>query len=605
MMKNRLFTWIVLTLAAMPLMAEDVSFTASAPSSVILDKPFQVVYTVNASAKDLRVPEWVDFDVLAGPFESRSSSTQWINGKRTSSMSHTFTYTLMAKKEGTFTLAPATVIVKGDKIVSNGLKIKVLPADNSQNSGNKASAQEETSTEDISNDNLFIRTIVSKTKVYEQECILLTYKLYTLVDVRQFIGSKLPDYTGFLKQDIDLGENNQLEYEHYNGRNYAAAELAQMLLYPQHDGEIVIEPATFDAVIRVRNRSQVRSIFDDFFDSYTNVTKTLKAPGVKITVKPLPSGKPASFAGVVGDFNLQSSISTTEVDVNDAITLKMSITGTGNMKLIKSPSIEFPVGLEVYDPKVNNQFNTTKSGVSGTKTIEYLIIPRASGTYQIPPLEWTYFDAKQGEYRRLQTQPYTITVRKGEQDSITSTLPNYVSKENIQQISTDIHYIYTGPLTLRQETPMIYGGAMFILAYLIPLLLTLVLFVIFRKQIRLNADVARVKNKRANKMAQKRLRLAQQYMKDQRQNLFYDEVLKALWSYLSDKLGIPTSNLTRDNVSAELERHTVPADLIAHVLHIIEQCEYARYAPVMGDNPMGNLYTETVQLISDLDGKIK
>ena len=605
MMKNRLFTWIVLTLAAMPLMAEDVSFTASAPSSVILDKPFQVVYTVNASAKDLRVPEWVDFDVLAGPFESRSSSTQWINGKRTSSMSHTFTYTLMAKKEGTFTLAPATVIVKGDKIVSNGLKIKVLPADNSQNSGNKASAQEETSTEDISNDNLFIRTIVSKTKVYEQECILLTYKLYTLVDVRQFIGSKLPDYTGFLKQDIDLGENNQLEYEHYNGRNYAAAELAQMLLYPQHDGEIVIEPATFDAVIRVRNRSQVRSIFDDFFESYTNVTKTLKAPGVKITVKPLPSGKPASFAGVVGDFNLQSSISTTEVDVNDAITLKMSITGTGNMKLIKSPAIEFPAGLEVYDPKVNNQFNTTKSGVSGTKTIEYLIIPRASGTYQIPPLEWTYFDAKQGEYRRLQTQPYTITVRKGEQDSITSTLPNYVSQENIQQISTDIHYIYTGPLTLRQETPMIYGGAMFALAYLIPLLLTLVLFVIFRKQIRLNADVARVKNKRANKMAQKRLRLAQQYMKDQRQNLFYDEVLKALWSYLSDKLGIPTSNLTRDNVSAELERHTVPADLIAHVLHIIEQCEYARYAPVMGDNPMGNLYTETVQLISDLDGKIK
>lgn len=590
----------------MPIMAEEVTFTASAPSSVILDKPFQVVYTVNASAKDLRVPEWVDFDVLAGPFESRSSSTQWINGTRTSSMSHTFTYTLMAKKEGTFTLAPASVMVKGDKLMSNGLKITVLPPDNNQASGNKAaSTQTENSSQEISNDNLFIRTIVSKTKVYEQECILLTYKLYTLVDVRQFIGSKLPDYTGFLKQDIEIGDNNQLVYEHYNGRNYATAELTQMLLYPQHDGEIVIEPATFDAVIRVKSRSQVRSIFDDFFDSYTNVTKTLKAPGVKINVKPLPAGRPASFAGVVGDFNLQSSLSATEVDVNDAITLKLSITGTGNMKLIKSPTIEFPAGLEVYDPKVNNQFTTNKSGVSGTKTVEYLIIPRASGTYQIPSLEWSYFDAKEGEYRRLQTQPYTITVRKGAQDSVTTTLPAYVNKENIQQLSTDIHYIYTGPLNLRREIPMIYGGVMFVLAYLLPILLTMVLFVIFRKQIRLNADVARVKNKRANKMAQKRLRLAQQYMKEQRQNLFYDEVLKALWSYLSDKLGIPTSNLTRDNVSAELERHGVTAELIAHVLHVIEQCEYARYAPVMGDNPMGDLYTETVQLISDLDGKIK
>ena len=605
MMKNRLFAWIVLTMAIVPLWAEDVTFTASAPSSVIMDKPFQVVYTVNASAKDLRVPEWVDFDVLAGPFESRSSSTQWMNGKRTSSMSHTFTYTLMAKKEGTFTLSPASVMVKGDKYVSNGLKIKVRPPDNNSTNSSGASAQQESTAPEVSNENIFIRTIVSKTKVYEQECIVLSYKLYTLVDVRQFTGSKLPDFTGFLKQDIDLGDNNQLEYEHYNGRNYASAVLAQMLLYPQHDGEIVIEPATFDAVIRVQNRSQVRSIFDDFFDSYSNVTKTLKAPGVKINVKPLPTGKPSSFSGVVGDFTLQSSISATEVDVNDAITLKLSIAGTGNMKLIKSPNVEFPAGLEVYDPKVNNQFATTKSGMSGTKTMEYLIIPRASGTYQIPSLEWSYFDAKQGEYRRLQTQPYTIIVRKGEQDSVTTTLPTYVSKENIQQLSTDIRFIYTGPLMLQQESDMMYGGWNFVLAYIIPLLLGVVLFVVFRKQIRLNADEVRVKNKRANKMAQKRLRVAQRYMKEQRKDLFYDEVLRALWSYLSDKLAIPTSHLTRDNVSVELERHAVDADLIAHVLHVIELCEYARYAPVMGDNPMGELYAETVQLISDLDGKIK
>ena len=602
-MKNKLFSFIVLVLATMPLWAEEVSFTASAPSSVILDKPFQVVYTVNASAKDLRVPEWVDFDVLAGPFESRSSSTQWINGKRSTSMSHTFTYTLMARKEGEFTLPAATVTVKGEKYVSNGLKIKVLPSDAQQKSSN--TAQTNSSTENISNENIFIRTILSKTQVFEQECVLLTYKLYTLVDVRQFIGSKLPDYTGFLKQDIDLGENNQLEYEHYNGRNYASAVLAQMLLYPQQNGVLEIEPATFDAVIRVQNRTQVRSIFDDFFDTYTNVTKTLKAPGAKVTVKALPSGKPTSFSGVVGDFDLNSSISETEVNVNDAITLKLSINGSGNVKLIKNPTIEFPAGLEVYDPKVNNQFTTTKSGMSGTKTMEYLIIPRASGSYTIPAVEWSYFDTKTGEYRRLKTQPYTIQVRKGANDTLVSTFPTYMTKEEIQQLSTDIHYIYTGKVNLQPEPELLFGSWKFLLGYILPILLTAILFVVFRKQIQANSDIVRVKNKKANKMAQKRLKKAQQYLKEQRQDLFYDEVLRALWTYLSDKLAIPTSNLNRENVSVELERCGISSDLIKRSLHIIEQCEYARYAPVSGENPMGDLYAEAVQLISDLDGKIK
>lgn len=591
-------------MAVMPLWADDVTFTASAPSSVILDKPFQLVYTVNASAKDLRVPEWVDFDVLAGPFESRSSSTQWINGKRTSSMNHTFTYTLIAKKEGVFTIPAATVMVKGNKHVSNGLKIKVLPPDQQQASNDRTN-QQRASGATVSNDNIFIRTIVSKSQVYEQECVLLTYKLYTLVDVRQFTGSKLPDYTGFLKQDIDLGENNQLEYEHYNGRNYASAVLAQMLLYPQHDGVLEIETATFEAIIRVQSQSNVRSIFDDFFDSYTNVTKTLKAPGAKITVKPLPAGKPASFSGVVGDFELKSSISANEVDVNEAITLKLAIEGSGNMKLIKTPDVEFPAGLEVYDPKTVNQFKTSKSGMSGKKTIEYLIIPRASGTYAIPPVEWSYFDTKTGEYRRLTTQAYTIQVRKGANDTLVASYPTYVNKEDIQQLSTDIRYIHTNPVVIQQEPKMLYGTWKFVLAYLLPLLLTGVLFVVFRKQIRANSDIARVKNKKANKMAKKRMQVAQRYLKEQRQDLFYDEVLRALWTYLSDKLAIPTSHLNRENVSVELERSGVSADLIARALHVIEQCEYARYAPVMGDNPMGDLYAEAVQLISDLDGKIK
>lgn len=599
------------TLCAM-VYADDVSFKASAPSSVILDKPFQLVYTVNAQAKDLRAPELADFDILAGPFESRSSSTQFINGKRTSSFTQTYTFTLMAKKEGTFSIPAATVMVKGDRYTSNGLKIKVLPPDQSANGGNQGSSQPQNrggnaaSSEQISNDNLFIRTIVSKANVYEQECILLTYKLYTLVDVRQFTGSKFPDFNGFLQQDIELGDNNQLTYEHYNGRNYASAVLSQKLLYPQRDGTIRIEPATFEAVIRVQNRSQVRSIFDDFFDSYTNVSKTLTAPGVTVNVKKLPGAQPASYSGAVGSFNLTSSLSSTEVNTNEAVTLRLKLSGNGNIKFIKNPVIEFPAGFEVYDPKTENDFKSTVTGVTGSKTIEYLIIPRASGTYTIPAVEWTYFDTKQGGYRTLRTQPYTVRVSKtaGDTAALPATVP-YVGKEDVKQLSTDIRYIYTSPVQLTRGTHTFYGTWGFWLAYLLPALLTLILFVFFRKQIKANADVTRVKNKKANKMAQRRLRVAQKFYKENKKEAFYEEVLKALWMYLSDKLAIPTANLNRDNAAGELARKGVSLDVVQSLLDLIDTCEYARYAPISQENPMSNVYDEAARLIGTLDSQIK
>lgn len=608
-MNRKLLSIIFILLATVCVaQADEVTFKASAPSSVILNKPFQLVYTVNASAKDLRAPELHDFDILAGPFESRSSSTQFINGKRSSSSTHTFTYTLMAKKEGTFTIPAATVSVKGNKYTSNGLKIKVLPPDEtpSGEQSNDRGRVDQPSGNAISNDNLFVRTIVSKTNVYEQECIVLTYRLYTLVDVRQFTGSKFPDFTGFLKQDIDLSDNNQLTYEHYNGRNYASAILAQMLLYPQHDGDIKIDDATFDAVVRVQNRSQVRSIFDDFFDTYTNVTKTLRAPGVTIHVKSLPQGKPASYSGVVGTFDMNSSLTSSSVTTNEAITLKIEIAGSGNMKLIKSPEIEFPAGLEVYDPKVTNQFKNTSSGMSGKKTIEYLIIPRASGTYNIPSVEWSYFDTKTGAYKTLRTEAYTLNVSKGANDTVTGPVGvTYVGKEDVKQLSTDIRYIHTGPVTLTEESELLFGTWRYWLYYLVPLVLTVVLFVFFRKQIRENADIVKVKNKKANKMAQRRLKLAQKLWKEDKKEAFYEEVLKAVWNYLGDKLSMPTSSLNRDNVAGELERRSVPAELIDELVKVLDTCEYARYAPIAGENPMGELYEQVVNLISSLDEKIK
>lgn len=521
-MRKILFITLLCSLA-LSSYAEDVEFRASAPSQVVVGKPFQLTYSINQRAKDLRAPEFTDFDFLAGPYTSQSSSTSFVNGKRTSSFTQTYTYTLMATKEGTFTLAPATITSDGQQYTSNGVRITVLPADEqpaprnqSQQSAQTTQATQTAQTaQSTSSENIFIRTIVTKTRVFEQEALLLSYKLYFAgVDVAQFTNNtKIPEFTGFLKQELEQGEI-QTELEHYNGRNYQTAVLYRTLLYPQHSGDIKIDPASFEAVLRVQTRSQVRSIFDDFFGSYTNVTKALTAPGTTIHVDALPAGKPASFAGGVGKFTLASSISSTELKTNEAVTIKLDIKGAGNMKLLKTPAIDWPEGFEEYDPKVTNNFKTTASGVSGTKEIEFLAIPRASGDYTIPAIKYSYFDTQDKQYKTLTTPEYTLHIQKGAGDADNAqVVQNYVNKEDVKQFGTDIRYIHVNAPTkntkpLAQTKHIIFGSLAFWLCYLIPLCLAVILLIIFRKQIKENADAVRVRYKKANKVAQKRLKTA-------------------------------------------------------------------------------------------------
>ncbi|MFT3754030.1 MAG: BatD family protein [Paludibacter sp.] len=608
-MKRKLIFLSLLILSSWIVRADEpVRFTASAPSTVIMDSPFQLVYTVNASGRDLRVPEITNFEILAGPFQSSSSSIQIINGRQSSSESNSFTYTLQAVKTGTFTIPSASIIVGGKKYTSNGISIKVLPADaasKSQSGGRGAQAGAKSGTQAISNDNIFIRTEVSKTNVYEQEAILVTYKLYTLVDVVQFTNAKLPDFSGFMKQDIEQNKNAQLSYESFNGKNYGAIVLSQVLLYPQHAGVIEIGKASFEAVIRVQNRAQVRSIFDDFFDSYTNVTKKIIAPSSKIIVNALPANKPASFNGTVGHFNLNADISATQVKSNDAVTLKINISGAGNMKLIKNPDIKFPEGFETYDPKVTNNFKTNSSGVSGSKIIEYMFIPRHSGNFEIPASEFSYFDTHDRKYKVLTIPAYKLQVAKGAGGEGPAVVGNYVDKEDVKQIGKDIRYIATSEFELSKEEEPLFGTLAAWLMYLIPLFISLVLFVFFRKQVIENANVTMVKNKKANKVAQKRLKHAQKLLKEGNKDKFYEEVLKAVWTYLSDKLSIPVAELTKDRVDSELTNHHVDAGVINEFVQILNTCEFARYAPNSGQQEMGNLYDETIQAISRLEEVFK
>ncbi|MDR3651944.1 MAG: BatD family protein [Paludibacter sp.] len=584
---------------------EPVRFSASAPSTVVLDKPFQLVYSVNASGKDLRVPEINNFDVLAGPFESHSSSYQVINGRTSSSVSVTYTYTLQAQKTGTFTISSASINVDNKKYTSNGVAIKVLPADAtpppSKSQGGRNAISKGSNQASISNDNIFMRTIVSKTNVYEQEAILVTYKLYTLVDVVGCNPKNIIDFNGFMKQDVELPTNKQLSLENYHGRNYSTVELYKVILYPQHAGVIQIDKWNFDAIVRVQNKTAVRSIFDDFFDSYTNVSKLVTAPAVKITVNSLPSGKPASFNGTVGHFDMSSSISASQVKANDAVTLKINIAGAGNMKLIKNPEIKFPDGLELYDPKVNNNFKTNESGVSGSKSIEYMFIPRHSGNYEIPSAEFSYFDIQSRTYKTLRTPVYKLQVAKGTGTETPTVVGNYVDKEDIKQIGKDIRYIQTDKITLSKDEEPVFGTILCWLMYLIPLLISLLLFIVFRKQVKDNADISLVKNKKANKVAQKRLKLAQRLLKEGKKDQFYEEVLKATWTYLSDKLSIPVSSLNRERVDYELSIHNVDENSIDQFKGILDTCEFARYAPNSGQQEMGNLYEDTIKAISSLE----
>ena len=590
--------------------ADDVSFNANAPKQVVMGKPFQLTYTINQRAKDLRAPEMPEFDILAGPYTSQSSSTSFVNGQRSSSFTLTFTYTLMARKEGTFNIAPASITVGGDSYRSNGLKITVLPADEEpaqQQSSNHSSAtgattqRQSSSSANTGNGDIFIKTQINKTKVHEQECILLSYKLYFAgVDVAQFTNNtKIPEFKGFLKQELEQGEV-QTELEHYNGRNYQTAVLYRTLLFPQKTGDIQIEPATFEAVLRVQNRAQVRSIFDDFFATYTNVTKTLTAPGVTVHSLPLPSGKPAGFSGGVGTFDINSSITTNSLTTNDPITFKLTISGKGNMKLVKTPAIDWPDGFEVYDPKVTNNFKNTTSGVSGTKEIEYLAIARAAGDYVIPSVTFSYFDTNDNAYKKLTTPEYQIHVARGANDSEPTVITgsSYTNKEDIQKLGSDIRYIDTKEPKPLAQTKGLDG--LWWLWYLIPSLISIVLFVVFHKQIRERADVTRVRYKKAGKVAQKRLKKAKKLIAENNDAAFYEEIERAAWTYLSDRLSIPQADLTKENISDILHSKGTSDELIQNVNDVLSTAEFARYAPAAAGSKQ-ELYDATAKLIENLE----
>lgn len=589
--------------------ADKVRFVAEAADVVVSGDQVRLVFTVNSQdIKDFRAPSIKGFDVLMGPSRSQQSSIQIINGKRTSNSSTAFTYILLAGSPGTYTIPAASVEVNGEKVFSNAISIKVLPQD--QNSGNSSnngggsasSSRSQAAGSRISANDLFITATASKTTVHEQEAILLTYKVYTVVNLRQLYG-KMPDLKGFHTQEVELPQQKTFTLEHYKGRNYNTTVWSQYVLFPQQTGKLEIPSITFDGVVAQQTVSD--DPFDAFFNGggYVEVKKKITTPKVVINVQPLPA-KPAGFSGAVGEFKLASSINATDVKTNDAVTIKLTLSGTGNMKLIGTPEVKFPQDFEIYDPKVTDDYKLTNSGLTGTKTFEYLAIPRHAGNFTIPAVEFTYFDLKSNSYKTLKTEAYNLKVAKG-QGNADQVISDFTNKESVKMLGKDIRFIKLGDSSLRPKGDFFFGTVGYYLCYLIPLLLFVVFAVIYRLKALENANVAKVKTKKANKVATRRMKLAGKLLAENKKNEFYDEVLKALWGYISDKLSIPVSQLSKDNIEAELTNYGVQEALIAEFIGVLNECEYARYAPGNENEAMDKVYSASVEVISKMENSIK
>ena len=590
--------------------ADKVSFVASAPDVVVVGDQFRLSYTVTTQkVKDFRAPSIKGFDVLMGPSRSEQSSTQIVNGSVSSTSSITFTYILMANTAGEFTVPGASIVADGNQMISNSVKIKVLPQDQNHNSSRRnndnSSSIQPSSNASVSNQDLFISATASKTNVYEQEAFVLTYKIYTRESNLQLNNAKLPDFKGFHSQEIEMTTNARWTPEHYKGRNYYTTVYRQFVLFPQQSGKLFIEPAQFQ--MTVNKPVQSADPFDAFFNGGNNVIeikKPITTPKIAINVNPLPAGKPTNFLGGVGEFNISSSINSKELKTNDAITIKLVISGTGNLKLISNPEIKFPDDFEVYDPKVDNQVRLTKEGLTGNKVIEYLAIPRHAGTYKIPGVSFSYFDIRSKSYKTLNTEDYVINVEKGAGNA-DQVIANFTNKEDLKVLGEDIRYIKQNEVTFQPKGSFFYGSMSYWLFYIIPALAFILFFIIYRKQAAENANVAKMRTKKANKVAIKRMKLAGKLLSENKKDAFYDEVLKALWGYISDKLNIPVSRLSKDNIEEKLRNHGVSEELIKEFLNALNDCEFARFAPGDENQAMDKVYSSSIEVISKMENSIK
>lgn len=603
-MKRFFYTLFFLIFAFANLKAQ-IKVVASAPEVVAEGEQFQLSYTVNTqdikSIQNLQsIP---DFEILYGPGRSSSHSIQIINGHQTSSSSVTYSYTLLARKQGTYTLPKLSVNVGGTTYTSNAPQIKVVEAAQNQGGNNSRSSSpsavgSNSTVDHISNKDLFITVTANKSKVVEQEPILLTYRVYTRLSLSELSG-KMPDLKGFMVKEVPLPQEKQFSVENYNGQNYYSTIWSQYVMFPQQTGKLQIPSIKFEGVVLFQDPTI--DLIEEFFNGTSGRVrrnKTVIAPPLDITVDPLPE-KPTDFCGAVGQFSIKSQLKTAHPKQNETLDLQIQISGTGNVDLIKAPKVDFPSDFDVYDPKQTAQSQLTTAGMNGTMSIDYIAVPRHSGSYTIPSVKLSYYDTSAHDFKTIQTDPITIQVAKGEKNI-------YADKQREIQAKSDIRYIKSGPVTLHHKEDLFWNRPLYWLFYLLPLLAFAVAFIYLRRRIQLQGDVVGQRIRGASRLVSSRLKQAGLLLQQEKHEAFYEELLQALLGYVSDKLNIPVSDLSKDRIRSEFANLQIPDNVCENYLDLLTKCEFYRFSQMKtGFDEASSLYSQASDTINKLEQQIK
>ena len=587
--------------------AQNAFLSATASKSTVgVGEQFQVTFTLNCDGQNFRSPDLSSFNVLSGP--NKSSSISIVNNSYTQSLS--FTFFLQPKAEGSFKIGPASIEVQGKRINSNIINLTVVKGSPQQGT-NQNNNQGNNQGSGITDKNLFVRAIVNKSSVYEGEALTVTFKIYTNIDVNSYTVSKAPAFNGFWNQDIEIPNPPPTSVEVIDGVRYTTAVIKKAVLFPQQSGVLTIDPMELECIARIRVRNQRMAdpfgmfndpFFSDAFGGVQQVKCNAKSIPVKVNVKELPGTAPTTFSGAVGSLTFDVNLDKSVTKENEPVNLKFKISGNGNLKLATAPDVSFPEDLETYDPKIGENYKASDAGVNGSKTIEYLIIPRHEGDYEIPPVTFTYFDLGKQQYVSKTAGPFKIKVGKGNGSSSASSSS---AKSDVQLLGRDIRYLKTDKQLFPADGGRFFGSWMFYLLSLLPIIAAAI-GMYYKRQLAFNsANTTLLRSKKATSYAQKRLAGAGKLIAENKHAMAFEEISKALWGYASDKLTIPVSELSKETITEQLRSKNINDDAIGRFTNCIATCEMAQYGGLDVTSQSNKLYQDAIQIITDIEGGMK
>ena len=614
-MKKYIFTLISLFLFHFA-NADDVNITTSAPKKVGVGQQFEVKYSiVNKNGSSPRLSNNTNFNVLSGPNQGSSTNMSIVNNTVSQSITYTFSYYFTAKNTGTFNLPVFSINIDNQTYSSKPTSIEIQkdPVQNNNNRNNPFGydpwadmdnffnqPQQTQQTQQINDEDIFLRIFLSKSDLYKGEAVVVTVKLFcsTNISLYGLEDIKFPALNSFYSQEIYRIKELKFKRETYNNKAYNTSDLVQYVLYPRVSGDLTIEKS--------RTVCQVLQGTGGFWGRTAVVKKEVFSPEVKVNVKPLPQTQNYNFNGAVGNFNIKFDANTKTANVNDAISVKLSLSGTGNFNALEVPKISFPKEFEVFEPVITDNTSATAEGIKGTKTWEYTIIPRYPGDFELKKNDFTFFDINTKQYQTTSTSPIKLNIEKSQNTSPSNNNHYSYSRKNIEYIDNeDIKFIKNGNLNLKKNYKPIISGYLFSLFYIIPVISFVLLIIVLRKTIKENSDLSKQKAKKANKVSKKRLKKAGKYLKENQKTEFYKEIISALWGYVSDKLSIPVAELSKSNVETMLEKRNVNRENINEFISIIDKCEYAHFAPASAEMELNHIYVEATKIIECLEEKIK